>query len=110
MSNAYSLAKFGFDTAEDEPAKNLQRYNLQNLRQQKSCKEEIANFANSEVQGDPYAPPSWVRIRVPAAKAGFPAEYVSKSSARNAALADFLTRSPRRVIKTCVRLSENGSS
>ena len=33
LSNAYFLAKFRFDTAENEPAKNLQNFtkNLQNL-------------------------------------------------------------------------------
>ena len=29
LSNAYFLAKFGFDTAENEPAKKLQKYYLQ---------------------------------------------------------------------------------
>ena len=34
LSNAYFLAKFRFDTAENEPAKNLQKFakTLQNLR------------------------------------------------------------------------------
>ena len=34
LSNAYFLAKFRFDTAESEPAKNLQNFakNLQNLQ------------------------------------------------------------------------------
>eukprot|EP00403_Amphidinium_massartii_P031225 CAMPEP_0178388602 /NCGR_PEP_ID=MMETSP0689_2-20121128/9680_1 /TAXON_ID=160604 /ORGANISM="Amphidinium massartii, Strain CS-259" /LENGTH=626 /DNA_ID=CAMNT_0020009015 /DNA_START=116 /DNA_END=1992 /DNA_ORIENTATION=- len=44
------------------------------------------------VQGDPYAPPSWVRVRVPARSANFPAEYVTDSAVRNVALCDFLTR------------------
>ena len=34
LSNAYFLAKFRFDTAENEPAKNLQKI------------EKFANFAN----------------------------------------------------------------
>ena len=37
LSNAYFLAKFRFDTAENEPAKNLQ--NLQNFA-------KLANFAD----------------------------------------------------------------
>ena len=41
LSNAYFLAKFRFDTAENEPAKNLQ--NLQNLQEFQS---EFANFAD----------------------------------------------------------------
>lgn len=44
------------------------------------------------VQGDPYAPPSWVRVRLPSSAAEFPAEYVTKSHVRNTALCDFLTR------------------
>ena len=35
LSNAYFLAKFGFDTAENEPAKNLQNF-----------AKKIANFPN----------------------------------------------------------------
>ena len=38
MSNAYFLAKFRFDTAENEPAKNLQKF------------AKFANFANPEPQ------------------------------------------------------------
>lgn len=45
-----------------------------------------------KVQGDPYAPPSWIRVRVPAVAAGFPASIVTGSRVRNAALCDFLTR------------------
>lgn len=44
------------------------------------------------VQGDSYAPPSWIRVRIPARSTKFPSEYVSKSRARNIALCDFLTR------------------
>ena len=36
LSNAYFLAKFRFDTAENEPAKNLQKF------------AKFANFANPE--------------------------------------------------------------
>ena len=38
LSNAYFLAKFRFDTAENEPAKNLQKFAKQLAR--------LANFAN----------------------------------------------------------------
>eukprot|EP00931_Biecheleriopsis_adriatica_P115088 TRINITY_DN90924_c0_g1_i1.p1 TRINITY_DN90924_c0_g1~~TRINITY_DN90924_c0_g1_i1.p1 ORF type:complete len:683 (+),score=149.56 TRINITY_DN90924_c0_g1_i1:90-2051(+) len=44
------------------------------------------------VQGDAYAPPSWLRARVPMSAAGFPAAYVTKSRARNTALCDYVTR------------------
>uniref|UniRef100_A0A7S1F5U0 ATPase of the ABC class n=1 Tax=Noctiluca scintillans TaxID=2966 RepID=A0A7S1F5U0_NOCSC len=44
------------------------------------------------VQGDPYAPPSWVRVQVSDTAAKFPAEYVSRSKIRNTALCDFVTR------------------
>lgn len=44
------------------------------------------------VQGDPYAPPSWIRIQLPNSIAKFPAEYATESSIRNTALCDFLTR------------------
>ncbi|CAJ1434388.1 unnamed protein product [Effrenium voratum] len=44
------------------------------------------------VQGDSYAPPSWVRVRVPMAAAGFLAAYVSQSRIRNTALCDYVTR------------------
>uniref|UniRef100_A0A7S1W1F0 Uncharacterized protein n=1 Tax=Alexandrium catenella TaxID=2925 RepID=A0A7S1W1F0_ALECA len=44
------------------------------------------------VQGDPYAPPSWVRVRIPSSSTKFPAEYVTSSRVRNVALCDFLTR------------------
>ena len=39
LSNAYFLAKFRFDTAENEPAKNLQNF------------AKFANFADPEVLG-----------------------------------------------------------
>ena len=38
LSNAYFLAKFRFDTAENEPAKNLQKL--------ATCLQNVANFAN----------------------------------------------------------------
>jgi len=44
------------------------------------------------VQGDAYAPPSWIRVRVPMSSAGFPAAYVSKTRVRNTALCDYVTR------------------
>jgi len=43
------------------------------------------------VQGDPYAPPSTLRVRVPMATAGFPKDHRSPTI-RNIALCDFLTR------------------
>ena len=43
------------------------------------------------VQGDPYAPPSRVRLRVPAETAAFPEEYW-QDPARRISLADYLTR------------------
>ena len=42
LSNAYFLAKFRFDTAENEPAKNLQK--------------KIANFSNFADVGIPASP------------------------------------------------------
>lgn len=44
------------------------------------------------VQGDPYAPPSWVRVRLPMSSAKFPPEYVSNTRVRNTALCDFISR------------------
>jgi len=44
------------------------------------------------VQGDAYAPPSWVRARVPMREAAFPANFVTESRIRNTALCDFVTR------------------
>lgn len=44
------------------------------------------------VQGDAYAPPSWIRVRVPMSSADFPAAYVSKTRVRNTALCDYVTR------------------
>ena len=41
LSNAYFLAKFGFDTAENEPAKNLQNF-----------AKKIANFLNFPLLSD----------------------------------------------------------
>jgi len=45
-----------------------------------------------KVQGDPYAPPSWVRARLPMASAKFPLEYATQSQVRNTALCDYLSR------------------
>ena len=42
LSNAYFLAKFRFDTAENEPAKNLQNLNFA----------KFANFANPDKARD----------------------------------------------------------
>lgn len=44
------------------------------------------------VQGDAYAPPSWIRARVPMSAAKFPPAYVTESRIRNTALCDFVTR------------------
>eukprot|EP00930_Biecheleria_cincta_P019238 TRINITY_DN14737_c0_g1_i1.p1 TRINITY_DN14737_c0_g1~~TRINITY_DN14737_c0_g1_i1.p1 ORF type:complete len:638 (+),score=91.84 TRINITY_DN14737_c0_g1_i1:159-1916(+) len=44
------------------------------------------------VQGDPYAAPSWVRVRLPSTSANFPDECALKSRVRNVALCDFITR------------------
>eukprot|EP00928_Gymnodinium_smaydae_P032740 TRINITY_DN23634_c0_g2_i1.p1 TRINITY_DN23634_c0_g2~~TRINITY_DN23634_c0_g2_i1.p1 ORF type:complete len:617 (+),score=63.98 TRINITY_DN23634_c0_g2_i1:73-1923(+) len=44
------------------------------------------------VQGDPYAPPSWIRVRLPRSSAKFPDECVLHSRVRNVALCDFVTR------------------
>lgn len=59
------------------------------------------------VQGDPFAAPSRVRVRVPAREAGFPAE-LRRSGSREIALRDFLTR---RFGDACGRLArgERGS-
>ena len=65
LSNAYFLAKFRFDTAENEPAKNLQKF-----------AKKIANFANS-ARG---AAVRVVRIDAPAASssAAPPAEIAAR--------------------------------
>jgi len=44
------------------------------------------------IQGDAYAPPSWIRARVPMSAAGFPKEFISESRVRNTATCDFVTR------------------
>lgn len=44
------------------------------------------------VQGDSYAPPSWVRVRVPMKAAGFSKATVTGSRVANTALCDFVTR------------------
>ncbi|CAE8627939.1 unnamed protein product, partial [Polarella glacialis] len=44
------------------------------------------------VQGDAYAPPSWIRARVSMSAAGFPATFVKESRVRNTALCDYVTR------------------
>lgn len=43
------------------------------------------------VQSDPYAPPSWLRVRMALAEAGYPPEMV-ETRIRRIALADFLAR------------------
>ena len=49
LSNAYFLAKFRFDTAENEPAKNLQKFanfpNFANPNHRPAPAEETARFA-----------------------------------------------------------------
>ena len=37
LSNAYFLAKFRFDTAENEPAKNLQNFRKMHFRSTRNC-------------------------------------------------------------------------
>ena len=53
LSNAYFLAKFRFDTAENEPAKNLQNF------------VKFANFADPQAEEPAYAPVP-VRAAAPA--------------------------------------------
>lgn len=49
-----------------------------------------------QVQGDPFASPSWARVQIPQNIAGFPSEtYLTKS--RNIALRDYLTRQFRKI-------------
>ena len=50
------------------------------------------------VQGDPYAPPSRLRLQVPLGVAGFPASYCT-SAVRRVALGDYLTRVFHRAIR-----------
>ena len=48
LSNAYSLAKFGSDTAENEPAKNLQNFTKLNILESvANLKSNFANFDTS---------------------------------------------------------------
>ena len=44
LSNAYFIAKFGFDTAENEPAKNLQKLKILQILPILLIK--FANFSN----------------------------------------------------------------
>ena len=66
LSNAYVLAKFCFDTAENEPAKNWQKF----------CKNfaKFANFANPDLGRAPAAPDAGGRLlalpRGPGRRAG----------------------------------------
>ena len=43
LSNAYLLAKFRFDTSDNEPAKNLQKNEYKDI---KKLQQKIADFAN----------------------------------------------------------------
>jgi predicted ABC-class ATPase len=54
------------------------------------------------VQGDPFAPPSKVRVRVDGRRAGFPAD-VYRTSVRRVALEDFLARRVRQSIDAVSR-------
>ena len=58
LSNAYLLAKFGVDTAENEPAKNLQKFskkseNFANFENARSALRERALRALQRAQGEP---------------------------------------------------------
>ena len=78
LSNAYFLAKFRFDPAENEPAKNLQNF---------------ANFANKKAQ----RPFSQVRAAVPPAAGGAAAAAAALPRAPPPALphrADILRQGP----------------
>ena len=55
LSNAYFLAKFCFDTAENEPAKNLQNF----------AKNKIAKLANFARFANPIALTLTLRKKVP---------------------------------------------
>lgn len=57
------------------------------------------------VQGDPFAPPSRLRIRVPQAQAGFP-EALFNTRIRRMALEDLIARQIRRTLKAVVQRSE----
>ena len=48
LSNAYFVAKFRFDTAENKPAKNLQNF-------AKLILQKIANFAQAAAENPPRA-------------------------------------------------------
>jgi predicted ABC-class ATPase len=61
------------------------------------------------VQGDPYAAPSRVRLRVDMKRAGFPAE-LFKTPVRTTALEDFLAREVAAVIRKLPRVHGTGGS
>ncbi|SHM63863.1 Predicted ATPase of the ABC class [Caldanaerovirga acetigignens] len=61
------------------------------------------------VQGDPYAAPSRVRLRVDIKRAGFPAE-LFKTPVRTTALEDFLAREAAAVIRNLPRVKGTGGS
>ncbi len=54
------------------------------------------------IQGDPFASPSRIRVRVPQKQAGFP-EYLFSNNSRRTGLEDFLTRQLARTIKKEVK-------
>ena len=66
LSNAYFVAKFRFDTAENEPAKNLQNFVIFFAK--------FANFANPDLGRAPAAPDAGGRLlalpRGPGRRAG----------------------------------------
>ncbi|KXG74468.1 hypothetical protein AN618_22980 [Fervidicola ferrireducens] len=61
------------------------------------------------VQGDPYAAPSRVRMRVDMKRAGFPQE-LYKTPVRTTALEDFLAREVAAVIRELPRVNGTGRS
>jgi predicted ABC-class ATPase len=61
------------------------------------------------VQGDPYAAPSRIRLRVDMKRAGFPAE-LFKTPVRTTALEDFLAREVAAVIRKLPRVHGTGGS
>nr|PZN05959.1 MAG: ATPase [Bacillota bacterium] len=72
---------------------------------------DFGNFALyiDHVQGDPYASPSRIRLRVDMEKAGFPEE-LYKTPIRATALEDFLAREVASVIRRLPRVSGTGRS
>ncbi|TYP56192.1 ABC-ATPase domain-containing protein [Thermosediminibacter litoriperuensis] len=61
------------------------------------------------VQGDPFASPSRVRLRVDMKRAGFPAE-LFKTPVRTTALEDFLARQAASIIRKLPRVNGTGGS